>query len=192
MKKQRVVFLIFIAILAVVGIYSIARAQTGNPFDPFAGVSPAKATFIAQSTAQAATEMAMPKVAKGPTITLDPNASCPMTPPPLGISPFTVGPFPGGRNMKNSGVLRSNAGFIYELWVGAPDDNSAQGLIRVQNDDPDWCASMVKGKLFQTIKDYTGTDGPYTLTKIEGDVIVFTTASGVTGRFNVVTGKFLQ
>lgn len=138
-----------------------------------------------------ATDNAIPTVAKTPGH-IDPNASCPLTPPPVGVFPYDVpGPFFSGDTIENRAVAKSAAGLYYEIWAGAPGDHPNQGLIRVFNDDPDMCASMAKGKLISQMRDYIAPNGPITLTEIVGDVIGYRLPGGKTGRFNFVTGAYM-
>lgn len=78
----------------------------------------------------------------------------------------------------------------YIIAGGARNANLQQGVIGVERIPTDLCASNhPTGGL--TYYDTPYQDGVVTLTRLQGDVIVFTTANGQTGSFNFVTGQYL-
>ncbi len=166
--------------------------------DYISSVSPAKQTFIAFSTLQAATEAAMPTVAKTPQPP-DLNASCttpiattriepiPTIPPKV----FPVfGPFQGGFNLVNEAIVRASTGEYYQIWAGAPDDSPNKGLIYVIQLQPDFCAAVNRGTPLPALQTFLTPGGPLRLVKIEGDEVVFRRADGSMGRLNYAIGAW--
>lgn len=188
MNKKSILLIAVVIVLSVVSINTIVRAQSGNP--P-ASIPSAKATFEAQENVIEATHYAVPIKERTP-VPLNPNASCPSTPPAVGILVGNGhGPFASRDTINNQAVVRSNAGFYYEVWAGAAENHPDQGLIRLIEDDPDYCASSVKGTVFPPMRDFIYPKGPITLTRVEGEILVFSVPGGGTARFNVVTDQFL-
>ena len=186
MNKRTISLLVVVIALVVAGIYTVARAQTGIT------IPPGKATFEAREKVLDATRNAVPTIAKTPLL-ISPYASCPRpTPSIMGIFIGAGhGPFGGRDIINNQAVVKSSAGFYYELWVGAPEEHPNQGLIRIVEDDPDPCASSAKGTAFPSMRDFIYPKGPITLTSIEGDIVVLSVPGGGIARFNVVTDQFL-
>lgn len=162
--------------------------------------SPAKQTFIAFSTLQAATEAGIPTVAKTPQPP-DLNASCATFVATTGIEPIPTiapmafpvfGPFQGGFNLVNQAIVRASTGEYYHIWAGAPDDEPTQGLIYVNQIQPDFCAAVNRGTPLPELQSYLIPGGPLRLMKIEGDEVIFRRADGSMGRLNYVTGAWAK
>ncbi len=194
MNKRISILVISVLIVAMVSIFTIARANTTPFVEP-----PAKQTFEAVQTQLQATAETGPHAPKSdlslPTATKP--ASCPFpgpgatyvaTPgPDTGAPPFDAREF-----IITTKAIAAFGGNYYTIWVGAPTNEPNQGLIRVLVDSADPCASHRLGTTTpSTMTDYTTSKGPLTATKVEGNILFFSTEGGGTGQFNFVTGQFL-
>lgn len=194
MNKRISILVILVVALAVVGIFTIARARSTFFVEP-----PVKQTAEAQQTASVATAEAGPRAPKPdlslPTAT-EP-ASCPFpgpgasyvaTPgPDTGAPPFDAREF-----IITTKAIAAFGGNYYTIWTGAPSDTPYQGLIRVITDSADPCASHRLGTTTpSTMVDYSAPKGPLTATKVDGAILFYDIAGGGSGRFNFVTGQFL-
>jgi hypothetical protein len=79
--------------------------------------------------------------------------------------------------------------FIYRVYAGSLVSNLQQGVIIVRRFDYDPCSPDAKGT---TITYYPTPyqQGAVTLTQVNDATLTFTTESGGSGHFNVVTGKY--
>src|SRR5574341_501524 len=193
MNKRISILVILVIVLAMAGIFTIARANSTFFVEP-----PVKQTAEAHETARVATAEAGPHAPKPdlglPTAT-EP-ASCPHPGPATYVGP--LGPNTGAppffvrEVIITSEAIVTFGGNYYSIWVGAPGDNPDQGLIRVLVDTADPCASHRLGTTTPTVMtDYPAPKGPLTAIKVEGSILFYNIAGGGAGHFNFVTGQFL-
>jgi hypothetical protein len=153
---------------------------------------------LEQATAEAAPRA--PKVPLGPSPTprlscLDENALHPKT----GIFPSDPGdpvpPLWHGPMTGRATAIGSN-GVAYTIVAGSvhylTNDASLQGTIMVILIEPDACASRAGlAPQYEThLYSVPFTTGSVTLTRTDGDMVVFQTVDGTTGRLNYVRGTF--
>jgi len=129
-------------------------------------------------------------------ITATESASCPRpTPDIIGVVPSCdiQMPFGDHRGITSQANAISPSGIMYWIWVGTPDDNPDQGLIRVMKIFIDPCVGHKQGveNTDTTLTDYSAPKGPLTIIKIDGDTIIYDIAGGGSGSFNFVTGQFM-
>ncbi|MDE3088788.1 MAG: hypothetical protein KGJ80_05330 [Chloroflexota bacterium] len=153
-------------------------------------IPPYKQAFQARAQATQAVVEKGPHAPKHPELTF-PTSCRKTTPEKTGIDTFRFGPFFGGRSIVNYASVVSSSGVHYMVYAGAPDDAPHQGLLRVLRDENDPCAATIVGSNSSYLRDYTTPTGPLKVIQIDGDVMVYATPDGGTGRFNVVTGQFL-
>ncbi len=180
-------------LILVIAFVTVATMIVASPvLSQGGGVQPAykQALEARGQAAQAAAEKG-PHALKHPELTL-PSSCRDTTPAKTGIDTFRFGPFFGGRLIVNYASVISSTGVHYMIYAGAPDDAPQQGLLRVLRDENDPCAPAILGSNSSYLRDYTTPKGPLKITQIDGDITVYATPDGVTGRFNIVTGQFLQ
>lgn len=92
----------------------------------------------------------------------------------------------------NIATVVSSGGVPYLIYAGAGNDPQ-QGIIVVEEQPTDVCALTAgivppppEPKWYQT----PSKAGVVTLSQIEGDAVLFTTADGATGRFDYTKGEF--
>ena len=110
-----------------------------------------------------------------------------------GIYPYrgSGAPFRGGKNLVNQALVLSSEGAAYGIDAGALENNPRQGILLVERENMDTCANPTGTGTFRRSYETPLQQGAVTLTKIEGNIVVFSIADGDTGRFNVVTEQFL-
>lgn len=137
---------------------------------------------------------AMPRAPKPPEDDLKATpAACPrdLTSFKTGIfGPEEVAGFPGGWTLVNEASVLSASGTPYRIWAGALREDPTQGVLIVLPQAVDPCLAAVTG--VPEMQTYTTPfkAGAVTITAVEDDSILFTTAEGVRGRFEYETGLF--
>lgn len=120
-------------------------------------------------------------------------ASCPQptVAPGVWTAPIAGEPFTQMALRNTASAYHNNqASLQYIIAGGALKTNQQQGVIGVERIPTDLCASNHPAyglSYYNTPYE----DGAVTLTKLQGDVILFTTADGRTGSFDFVTGQYL-
>jgi hypothetical protein len=205
MRKQTIILLILVALLAFAVLSSVARANSEYQTQ-YITLPPNKQTAVALQARDEATAAAGPRATNEPP-DLRPSAtepaSCPQATPkatgvvPLQIDRFSnyIGPFNGGDKLESKAIA-IYGGIYYWIWAGASDDNPDLGMLRVMASFADPCVSHRLGLqdpsgLNLDYTDYFLANGPLTIIKVEGDILIYSIAGGGSGRFNVVTGQFL-
>jgi hypothetical protein len=187
-KKMLLTVLFLIAILAASAV-TLALAGNGDP--DVALFPPAKQTVVAIQTAVHATDLALPQAGKPQILqSFSLPASCPAPTQTTGIFQFRFGPFFGGKYLINSATMLASNGDYYTVWAGAPDDAPQKGLLRVDRTLGDSCQSYSLGTQAPPMADFITPNGPLTITRIQGDAVVYSIAGGGTGSFNFVTAQF--
>jgi hypothetical protein len=97
-------------------------------------------------------------------------------------------------------VLRGSDGDVYQVWGAAgsierpmngPADQWPDGVIVVARAARDWCASPHADDEGAIVFHHEpSASGQVTLVSVDGDVVHYRTARGVTGSYNVVTERF--
>jgi hypothetical protein len=165
--------------------------ETGLP-DDFAKFPPEKQALELQERADREAAEARPHAPKqaGPS----PILSCPgdVASFETAISPFTFGPFPGGKNLVNEAGVASDKGEPYRVFAGALDEDPAQGVIIVLPESLDPCATAAGVLPLKELQTFVlpAKSGAATLTAVEGDLVSFQTPGGTKGQFNFTTGPF--
>jgi hypothetical protein len=171
--------------IVVLGAGAVTSAALLSGSDAPKQLPPEKQAILDKYTQRRAAAAAGPHASKQ---SLKVAKSCPrhMTP---GIFRPRAQPF--GRNIVNAAMVVAPGGAGFEVSAGALDGETNQGVLIVRRNLGDTCAWARAGEPSDT-RQYLlpAEEGAATITRIEGVIVVFTTASGDTGRFNAVTGKF--
>ncbi len=150
----------------------------------------ASASHVPVPSATATLQYVAPKTPPTQGMATSRPTSCPRdTPEPTGIYAGDNGGF--HEQITNYAVIAPTPTrlIIYLLYAGAYKANPQQGLIIEAQLNSDTCASSAPG--FQSAYYRTPTQqGAVTLTKIVGDTVTFTTASGGSGTFDFVSGQY--
>jgi hypothetical protein len=167
----------------------------------YAGGLPGHWTTAAQkqaALAQAATQQAQASSGhhntnKQPNAIPTAPASCPQPTVAPGVSTVAIGgeAFTQMYVQNTASAYHNNqASPHYIIAGGALNANRQQGVIGVERIPTDLCVpNQPAYELSYHNTPYQG--GAVTLTNLQGDVILFTTADGHSGSFNFVTGQYL-
>lgn len=188
---------------ALVGGISLAARTLGGEGDQPDDLPPEFSRWPPEKQAEELLERArreqaeaLPRASKPPEGDLKATpAACPrdLSSFKTGISgPEEVAGFPGGWSLMNEASVLSASSTPYRIWAGALRDDLTQGVLVVLREAIDPCLAALTG--VPEMQTYTTPfkAGSVTITAVEGDSVLFTTAEGVPGRFEYETGRFLS
>lgn len=187
--RPRTVGILVMAAVGALALAATALAASGS--NGGLGVTAAqKQAFLSQVQAARATAATLPRAPKPSGTNARPPASCSTT-VQTGIGPFRGGPFHGGNSMTTVAWVVSSQGVPYVIYAGALDEDPQQGVLVVLRLNRDPCAAATGGSdTYQRTYNDPSRQGALTLTAIDGDRVIFTSANGSTGAFNYVTGQY--
>jgi hypothetical protein len=194
MNKKILSAITVLAIIMAASIVTIAFASNsiGDATPDVTLLPPPKQTAEALHESVRATDLALPQAAKPQVAqSFSLPASCPAPTQATGIFSFTFGGFSGGKHLINTATVLASNGNYYMIWAGAPDDAPQEGLLRVNEILGDSCHSYALGTQAPPMADFVTSNGPLTITQLQGDVVIYSISGGGTGRFNFVTDQFL-
>jgi hypothetical protein len=130
-------------------------------------------------------------------------ASCPLT-FKVGVYPFLNGPFPESQHMVNVAVaLLPGADDPFQIYAGALGADATQGAVVVVRSENDPCADGARAaknpalqqtydRLYHHVQWYQSAshDGALAITQVQGTIVTYRAADGVTGHFNFLSGQF--
>jgi hypothetical protein len=177
-----------LSLLLAITVWATGQPSLPSPYQTAAQKQAQMQQIQAQETAAARLPHA-PKPTPGPTNT--PVMSCPNGPVQSRID--TVLDATGIHEQIDSiAHVAPNMGtpFFYVVYAGALSSNPQQGVLIVVRLDQDPCAPTALGGKMTYYPTLYHQQGALTLTQVSDSTVTFTTASGGSGHFDVVTGQY--